>query len=40
MDKHIVRAERTTRMQDKIYIFNCACLILPYFALVIVNFYW
>ncbi|KAH7042111.1 hypothetical protein B0J12DRAFT_213997 [Macrophomina phaseolina] len=37
---HIVRAERTTRMQDKIYIFNCACLILPYFALVIVNFFW
>lgn len=37
---HIVRAKRTTRLQDKIYIFNCVCLILPYVALVILNFYW
>ncbi|KAL1630299.1 hypothetical protein SLS56_004971 [Neofusicoccum ribis] len=37
---HIVRADRTPRIKDKVYIFNCLFLILPYIGLVILNFYW
>ncbi|OJD30443.1 ring finger domain protein [Diplodia corticola] len=37
---HIVRSDRTPRSKDRIYIFNCCCLILPYIGLVILNFYW
>lgn len=35
-----MRADRTPRIKDKVYVFNCLFLILPYIGLVILNFYW
>ncbi|KAH7048431.1 hypothetical protein B0J12DRAFT_666031 [Macrophomina phaseolina] len=37
---HIVRREIRTRLQDKLYIFNCFGMMLPYLGVVILSFIW
>ncbi|KAH7111750.1 hypothetical protein B0J11DRAFT_542917 [Dendryphion nanum] len=37
---HIVRRKRRTRLQDKLYIFNCFIMMVPYLAVIVVSFIW
>ncbi|KAF2182082.1 hypothetical protein K469DRAFT_587530 [Zopfia rhizophila CBS 207.26] len=37
---HIVRREKRTRLQDKLYIFNCFGMMLPYLGVIILSFIW